>query len=273
MLDLNSVITDTRGASGINAADQVVGADTNAQHAFLWSQNTGMQDLGTLGGCCSGAFAINDRSVVVGWSEAATGAGEAFSWTQAAGMLPLSTGKGKFSNTIAYAVNNQGFIVGGGNVVSSALTQHALLWTPSGGMMDLGSLGGTNSMALGINRSNQVVGWSLTSSGETHPFLWTRTTGVQDLGILSGFFSCSATAINNLGQVVGTCFPLIPTDMPHAFLWTPSGGMQDLNTLMTGNVNGILGEALAINSRGQITVWAASDAHFSPSRALLLTPQ
>lgn len=273
MQDLDTVITDTRGASGINSVDQVVGADSNTQHAFLWSQSTGIQDLGTLGGCCSGAFAISNQSVVVGWSEAASGAGNAFSWTQAAGMQPLSTGKGRFSNTSAYAVNNQGFVVGGGNVVSSAFAQHALLWAPTGGVIDLGSLGGIDSIALDINRSNQVVGWSLTRSGATHPFLWARTTGMQDLGILSGFFSCSATGINNQGQVVGTCFSLVATDMPHAFLWTSRGGIQDLNNLVTGNVNGILGEALAINARGQITVWAASNAHFTPSRALLLTPQ
>jgi probable HAF family extracellular repeat protein len=273
MQDLDPVIGDIRGASGINAADEVVGADSNAEHAFLWSPTTALQDLGTLGGCCSAAFAISDRSQVVGSSAAATGAEEAFSWTQAAGMQPLSTGRGKFSSTIAYAVNTEGFIVGAGNVVSYAFKQHALLWTPDGGVIDLGTLGGLDSTAQGINGSNQVVGWSLTTSGETHPFLWTSTTGMQDLGILAGFFSCSATAINRRGQVVGTCFPFVPTEVPHAFLWTTMMGMQDLNNLVCGNVNGTLGEALAINSRGQITVWAASNAHFTPSRALLLTPQ
>ena len=273
MRDLDTIITDTRGASGINSADQVVGADTNSLHAYLWSQDTGIQDLGTLGGCCSGASAINDGPMIVGWSQTASGDEEAFSWRQIGGMQPLSTGKGRFTNISAYAVNNQGFIVGAGDVVSTALTQHALLWTPDGGVIDLGTLGGIDSIALAINRSNQVAGWSLTGSGETHPFLWTRATGMRDLGLLTGFFSCSASGINNQGQVVGTCFPPVPPDMPHAFLWTSAGGMQDLNTLILGKVNAVLGEALAINSRGQITVWAASNAYFNPSWALLLTPQ
>jgi uncharacterized membrane protein len=98
-------------------------------------------------------------------------------------------------------------------------------------------------------------------------FLWSQNVGMQDLGTLSGFFSCSATEINNREEVVGSCFPGVPADMPRAFLWTSTGGIQDLNNLVTENVNGILGEALAINSRGQITTWAASNAHFSPSRA------
>jgi len=273
MQDLDSILSDTSGAYGINGNDQVVGGDSSSQHAFLWTQSAGKQDLGTLGGCCSDAFAISDESQVVGWSETANGTGEAFSWTQVAGMQSLSNGNGRFNLTQAYAVNRSGFIVGAGDVVSSALTQHALMWAPSGGVTDLGSLGGNDSVALGINASNLVVGWSLTATGATHPFLWSRTSGMRDLGVLSGFFACVATGINNREQVVGTCYPNSATGMPHAFVWTSGSGMRDLNSLAIGNNNGTLGEATAINLRGQIVVWAASNAYFKPSRAVLLTPQ
>lgn len=266
-------LIDTGGANGIDGDDQVVGEDTSSQHAFLWTQSTGMQDLGTLGGCCSDAFAISERSQVVGWSETANGTGEAFSWTQSAGMRPLSNGNGRFNLTLAYAVNKNGFIAGAGDVVSSALTQHALMWAPSGGVTDLGSLGGIDSVALGINAANLIVGWSLTATGATHPFLWSRTTGMQDLGVLSGFSACLATGINNRGVVVGTCYPNSATGMPHAFVWTSGSGMRDLNSLVVGDNNGTLGEATAINMRGQIVVWAAFNAYFKPSRAVLLTPQ
>ena len=273
MQDLDPVASDTSGAYGINNSDQVVGGDTNSQHAFLWTQSAGMQDIGTLGGCCSDAFAINDRSMIVGWSETTSGVGEAFSWTQFGGMQALLTGNGRFSNTQAYALNNAGVIVGAGDVVSSALTQHALMWTTNGGVTDLGSLGGMDSVALGVNASNQVVGWSLTAGGATHPFLWSRTAGMQDLGIMGGFYACVATGINNQGVVVGTCFANNVTQMPHAFVWTSSGGMRDLNNHVIKNNNGTLGEAVAINAHGQIVVWAASSAYFKPSRAVLLTPQ
>jgi len=273
MQDLDAVSADITGAYGVNSSDQVVGSNSVSEHAFSWTQSGGMQDLGALGGCCSGAVAINEEAEVVGFALSASGVGTAFSWTPIGGMQALSTANGKFQDTLASAVNNKGFIVGSGSVVGSALTQHALLWTPNQSVEDLGTLGGLDSNAFGINALNLIVGSSLTSAGETHPFLWSRINGMQDLGLLSGFHACVATAINNQSEVVGTCFPLHPKDLPHAFVWTPSGGMQDLNNLVSGIVSGTLAEATAINSAGQIVVWAARNPYLNPSSALRLTPK
>ena len=69
-------------------------------------------------------------------------------------------------------------------------------------IIDLGTLGGTDSYAVDINDSGQVVGYSHPAgSGEYHAFLC--ATGVMtDLGTLGGN-SSSASAINDHGQVVG----------------------------------------------------------------------
>jgi probable HAF family extracellular repeat protein len=109
---------------------------------------------------------------------------------------------------------------------------------------DLGTLGGTQSEAFGINNLGQVVGWAFVPSGVEHAFLWTKAGGMQDLGTLGGTTS-RAYAINDNGQVVGSS--LTATGDTHAFLWTAVDGMQDIGTL-----GGIRSEAFAINQNGVI---------------------
>src|SRR5713101_554943 len=82
-------------------------------------------------------------------------------------------------SSYAYAINNAGQVVG--CYESGAGNFQAFLWTESGGMQDLGTLGGGSSAASGINSEGQVVGWSVTSAGDAHAFLWTAATGMRDL--------------------------------------------------------------------------------------------
>src|SRR2546428_10824145 len=68
---------------------------------------------------------------------------------------------------------------------------------------DLGTLGGTASIAFGVNNVGQVVGDSnTTTSGiRPHAFLW-QNGAMTDLGTLGGTFS-TASGISNFGQGVG----------------------------------------------------------------------
>ena len=90
-------------------------------------------------------------------------------------------------------------------------------------MQDLGTLGGTNSSAAGINARGEVTGTSDTECGSSHAFLWTPSGGMQDLGTLGGKNS-SAAGIDARGEVTGT------SDTAHggsdAFLWSPPGHMN-----------------------------------------------
>ena len=77
-------------------------------------------------------------------------------------------------------------------------------------------------MAYAINDLGMVVG----ESGG-HAFVWTATGGMQDLGTLPGFNGSVASAINNLGQVVGSNQVLsrdangnLTALQSHATLWT-----------------------------------------------------
>ncbi len=69
----------------------------------------------------------------------------------------------------------------------------------TGEIIDLGTLGGELSAAHEINDQGQIVGWSVTETGETHAFLWEDGTMI-DLGTLGGDFS-TANDINNQGQI------------------------------------------------------------------------
>ena len=111
-------------------------------------------------------------------------------------------------------------------------------------LTDLGTLGGSKSLANGINDAGQIIGWSHTLGGESHAFLYQNGV-MDDLGTLGGSESF-AYAINGAGQIVGGADT---TDdlLYHAVRWQ-NDEMLDLGTLWDGNNS----EAFGINDAGQI---------------------
>ena len=102
-------------------------------------------------------------------------------------------------------------------------------------MVDLGTLGGIYSTAVGVSASGQVAGTSSTpGDAEIHAFLWTADQGMVDLGTLAGPASM-ATDVSASGQVVGYAMSdPNNTGITHAFSWTAAGGMVDLGTRLDG---------------------------------------
>ncbi len=156
----------------------------------------------------------------------------------------------------ANALNDQGQVVG--SVESFAIgddTRYAILWDESNGLQEIGNLGATDSIAIGINNNGQVVGASATSQltdGTTYPFLWSEASGMSSLGSLSnspnygiGVQWSRSININDQGVVVGTS----ESDgmVTSAFIWTEAAGMQPV-----GDFIGASSFATAINNSGQI---------------------
>jgi probable HAF family extracellular repeat protein len=110
-------------------------------------------------------------------------------------------------------------------------------------IIDLGTLGGSESKAYGINNSGQVVGFAQTSAGLYRAFLYTGG-AMNDLGTLGGTQSY-AFGINNVGEVVGYGTTGVGYTN-HAFFYD-GGSMNDLGTL--GGQDSFAND---INDAGQI---------------------
>ena len=140
-------------------------------------------------------------------------------------------------------------------------------------MVDIGTLGGegpypgaSSSIALDINDSGQVAGWSYTGDGFTHGFIYNDGV-IHDLETLGGDNS-QAFGINNSGDAVGHSL-IAGNSYYKAFHYT-QGIMLDLSTLVpVGSSWDYLSAANDINDKGQIVGWGYISGE---SHAFLLTP-
>ena len=154
-------------------------------------------------------------------------------------------------NSYGYGINDAGEVVGAAEIAGGFPYLHAFLYT-NGTMTDLGTLGGLTSQANGLNAVGEVVGnstYNLTAS--EHAFFYADGT-MYDLNTLAaaylsngstpGFVSLdSATAINNLGQIIGqgTYRDDSGTDYSRAYLLTvevpePAAGAAILGAAVLG---------------------------------------
>ena len=109
--------------------------------------------------------------------------------------------------------------------------------------IDLGHLGGTQTVALGVNDSGQVVGWSQDSANRTQAFVWANGT-MTGIGFLPGGTTSVANAINESGHVTG--YSYVSGTAYHGFLYA-SNGMADIGAL------GTFSQARAINVLDELT--------------------
>lgn len=280
-------------ATGISNKNHIVGwADRTdgVIHAFLVRPQGGrfsidanqdfvndlMIDLGIMSSAAdpvSSAHAVNDLGYVTGYAYVTKADGTVA--YHAYLLMPLDTDNDGVGDTWFMDANgNTSFeqsIANGGNGVNVL-------------MLDLGTLGGTNSWGRDVNNNGLVVGESdfRSASGErvTRAFRWSAGT-MMDLGTLRtdpNRGSSSASGVNDSGDIVG--WAENDRSERRAFVYR-NGQMQDLNTLLylvDENGNSVtptitLTEARDINADGVIVGWGAiKGSNGVATRAFLLSP-
>jgi uncharacterized membrane protein len=256
----------------INDNNQVVGlADDGASiKGVRWAVDA---DAGTAGAPAvlapigendySAAYGNNDTGVAVGESEkdgsdfvaVLWGAGET---TPA--ELSLSGGFGPTS--AAYAINNEGQIVG------EALTDSglvAVLWNAGGAdPVSLGTLGGAFSAAYHISDNGLIVGEAELENGNTSAVVWmVDATGAITHGPIAlgtagdDFVSSIAFGVDNFGRVSGESETA--DGEIHATLWTLDPATLAPSEIADLGVAGSDSSAYAVNESGRIAGWDGRD--------------
>jgi probable HAF family extracellular repeat protein len=273
-------------AFGLNRAAHVTGGANlrnGSQHPFLWTEDNGMQDLGTLGGKNGNAGGPNgsDELAVLSETSKKDPLGEDFCgfgthliclgaiWQNIlvpkGVMTPFPTLGG--NNGEGVGINDRGQVIGTAETSTKdnscaspqVLRYEAVLWGPKqDDIQELPPLpGDTVGIGFGINDKGEAVGATgicantplVPAPFGPHAVLW-RNGVPTDLGNLGGKRLNVAAAINDKGQVVGTS-DLRGDKADPAFLWTESTGMQNIGTLGTDK-SGLPGGYGGINNVGQV---------------------
>jgi probable HAF family extracellular repeat protein len=226
IIELGPARGGTPEIRGINIKGQVIGCGVNPGiQSWLWLPSpdyglpAGMNVLSVPYATVTEVWGINDAGQVVGGSTQG-----AFLWNHGAWSYTLASQEGT-----AFGNNNAGQVVGRGRVGSE---YHAYLWSSTGQVTDLGTIGTlnnpTSAAAFAINGAGQIVGIGQGWPG-SQAFLWDagQVTWLDGLGSTPS--SCYPWGINASGMVSG--WGTNDAGARRAFVWQQGLGMVDLGTL------------------------------------------
>lgn len=207
----------------MNASAQVVGSSVTSSEPpldrpFLYTDGSGMQDLGNFGGGRGQAWGISGNGVVVGWSSTPNtppndiwNVGDAFLYIDRT-LLDLNNVARTpgWQLYVANGITNKNLIVGYG-LHKKNIRAFRMNWS-TGKVKDLGTFpGGGISDAKAINKKNWIVGLAYldpSGAGNFRAALW-RPGHVGAINLNdrippnSGWTLFQATFINDAGQIVG----------------------------------------------------------------------
>lgn len=215
---------DTRPAA-INDGRVVVGASQNTDgtwRAFRW-RDGGMRDLGTPGVTPSRASDIDNAGQIVGSYLDESGFFRAFLYSPSTSpptFTIIPTLGGDTNSAEAISPNGR-YVVGSSE--NGSFDSHAFRYdTTTDQVIDLGTLGGFQSEATGVNNQGQVVGWSQDDEGRLFGFLWDPSDGVLQALETPEEGISRAWAIDNDRHISGEVS--FPSGQTRGVTWLAGGG-------------------------------------------------
>lgn len=208
-------------ARAINDSRHVVGSWLDAagvERAFIWTQHTGMIDLGVGGSLTGEAVAINKAGQVAGSHRLANGSLRAFRWSLGGGLVDLGTPEGQ--DSVATGINDEGVVTcyftepSGARSVEGQPTTTPCFSTgnelvPVPPTAAASQLPWTVRVVHDISGSGRILG----EDESAVAFVWSPDTGRVDLPE-----GTVAAQINDRGEVVG--FTSVDSGA-RAMLWRP----------------------------------------------------
>ncbi len=175
-----------------------------------------LMDINEAGDAVGSSCSLTVYDNQCGWQ----GTPPKMAFVYASGSTRVLTFAGDWSASRATSINNVGQVTGTAQIsggtylgddpweIDYIAASHAFRYS-NGTMLDLGTLGGTESSGNGINDSGTVVGAAeIAGSNEARAFVYDDATGLVDLNSLIGRIDRAgtrlreATAINNAGMIV-----------------------------------------------------------------------
>jgi probable HAF family extracellular repeat protein len=142
---------------------------------------------------------------------------------------------------------------GGSGGGATANVEYDVVW--------LGTLGGSESSALAVNSSGQVVGWSFDANGNQRATYFSPTGPIDLNSLMADLISARADGpwtawiaadINDLGQITGSIRP--SSGISHPFIYDPGDPASDRprRLIILDQLHGATTRGWAINNLGDI---------------------
>ena len=252
-IDLGTLGGDTTTAPGSGASGRFVAGTSvtasGARHAFRWTAQDGLRDLGTLGGLESEVMFVTPGGLVVGRAQVASGDYHAFV-SDGTTIEDLGTLGG--TESVAYGANDAGVVVGASRTAGDArwaafVYRDGKMTTPASWRVEdedgvaqsewTGEWSG-DSAAIAVNGAGQVIGSVTHPDGQQRVFLY-----VDGLATVRGpssteLYSDVPTAVNDSGTV--------------AAYTTNVGAPEYANTWNGRGLGGPFSYPRAIDAAGQV---------------------